>query len=129
MYTILQTCSITIPTEVAADREQHQKSDGTLIPRLTIPLAIIQDPYRLFMAIKFNFASKNDIPIESVKFRGIFGEKPLPNTEADELSDNMCRKDLAPPPKILQAISEEAREYVVTLLDLILQGVNWDYER
>ena len=76
MYTTLQTCSTTIPTEVAADGEKHQKIDSALIPRLTIPLAIIQDPYRLFMAIKFNFASKHDIPIENVKFRGIFAEKP-----------------------------------------------------
>ena len=127
MYTTLQTCNTTISAEVTADREKHQKPDRAIITSLTIPLAIIQDPYRLFMAIKFNFASKNDIPIENVKFRGIFGEKP--NTAADELSDNMCKEDLAPPPKILQAISEEAREYVITLLDLILQGVNWDYER
>ena len=39
---------------------------------MIIPIAIIQDPCRLFMAVKLNFATNNQIPIESVRFKGIF---------------------------------------------------------
>ena len=52
--------------------ENDGDSDKVEIPKFVVPMAIIQDPCRLFMAVKFNFATSNNVPMESVRFKGIF---------------------------------------------------------
>ena len=93
---------------------------------MIIPIAIIQDPCRLFMAVKFNFATNNQIPIESVRFKGIFrdtlefGVKDFVYLEDDQ-DDPMAWLTK------FREIEKMSKEYVIALSGLILQGVNWDY--
>ena len=95
---------------------------------MMIPIAIIQDPCRLFMAVRFNFATNNDIPIESVRFKGIFrntlefGVKDFVHLDDDQ-EDPMAWFNK------FQKIDKRSKDYVIALSGLILQGVNWDYGR
>ena len=91
-------------------------------------MAIIQDPCRLFMAVKFNFATSNDVPVESVRFKGIFRD-----TMDFGVKDFVYLGDEAADPMAwltkFQEIDENSKEYVIALSGLILQGVNWDYDK
>ena len=93
---------------------------------MIIPIAIIQDPCRLFMAVKFNFATNNQIPIESVRFKGIFRD-----TLEFAVKDFVHLDDDQDDPMAWLAkfrqIEKMSKEYVIALSGLILQGVNWDY--
>ena len=95
---------------------------------MIIPIAIIQDPCRLFMAVRFNFATNNDIPIESVIFKGIFRD----NLEYG-IKDFVHLEDPEEDPmawlKKFQKIEKRSKDYVIALSGLILQGVNWEYGR
>ena len=91
-------------------------------------MAIIQDPCRLFMAVKFNFAITNDIPVESVRFKGIFRDSLEFGVKdfvflGDDQVDPMAWLEK------FKQIEERSKEYVIALSGLILQGVNWDFGR
>ena len=105
---------------------QDYTSNYTMdIIAITVPLGIVQDPFRLFMAIKFNFAEKNDIPIQNVIFKGIFIDNAFPSPNKEDRDED----ELDSYPNIVQMIGEEASDYAVCIKDLLLVGVNWDFER
>ena len=91
-------------------------------------MAIIQDPCRLFMAVKFSFAISNDIPVESVRFKGVFRD-----SFEFGVKDFVYLGDDQEDPTVwldkYKAIEERSKEYVIALSGLILQGVNWDYTK
>ena len=128
----MQTCNSTTSTKTILDEDKNQqhKTGVYNTPNFIIPLAIIQDPSRLFMAIKFNFASSNDIPIENVKFKGTFCAHFLSTKQDGEVNSNArSEQRFASYQKIFRTIGEDATEYVIAFSDLLVQGVNWDYER
>ena len=81
------------------------------------------------MALRFNFAISNDIPVESVRFKGIFrdsvefGVKDFVFLAGDDQEDPMAWFEK------FKQIEERSKEYVIALSGLILQGVNWDFGR
>ena len=80
------------------------------------------------MAVKFNFAISNDIPVESVRFKGIFRD----SLEFGVKDFVFLGDDQADPMAWLEKfkqIEERSKEYVIALSGLILQGVNWDFGR
>ena len=91
-------------------------------------MVIVQDPCRLFMAVKFNFAISNEIPVESVRFKGIFRD-----SFEFGVKDFVYLGDDQDDPTVwlerFKQIEEKSKEYVIALSGLILQGVNWDYRR
>ena len=126
-YALFQTCSTTSTAKADPKGEENRGVQSFNFPTLIIPLAIIQDPRRLFMAVKFNFAASKDVPMENVKFQGIFHDKSeMEHLEADNRTGE--ENALSSYKKLLD-IDKEAREYAIVLSGLILQGVNWDYER
>ena len=122
---MLQMCATTVPTQPTTTNKRHENNENIDLPELTIPLAIIQDPCRLFMAIRFNFATSKDVPIESVRFKGIFCDK----SEMEQKGADNRTGEKEPWYQKMLDIEEGSREYVIALSGLILQGVNWDYER
>ena len=109
--------------------EERDKNNGMVdLPTMIIPISIIQDPCRLFMAVRFNFATNNDIPIESVRFKGIFRD-----TLEFDLKDFIHLDEPQEDPLAwltkFQQIERRSKDYVIAVSGLILQGVNWDYSR
>ena len=73
--------------------EERDKNNGMVdLPTMIIPISIIQDPCRLFMAVRFNFATNNDIPIESVGGQEISGS---PITKKPKLGLESAEEQLA----------------------------------
>ena len=116
------------PPENTTTEQRDGNNEKIDLPSMIIPIAIIQDPRRLFMAVRFNFATKNDIPIESVRFKGIFRD----NLEFGVKDFVILGDDEEDPMAWInkfQQIEKRSKDYVIALSGLILQGVNWDYGR
>ena len=121
-------CAGSNNTDKSGTAETDASGDKVDLPKLIIPMVIVQDPCRLFMAVKFNFAISNEIPVESVRFKGIFRD-----SFEFGVKDFVYLGDDQDDPTVwlerFKQIEEKSKEYVIALSGLILQGVNWDYRR
>ena len=124
---IFQSCLDSAPPKTSTIGENDGDTDKVEIPKFVVPMAIIQDPCRLFMAVKFNFATSNNVPMESVRFKGIFRD-----TVEFGVKDFICLGGEETPLQWLQKfqeLDENSRSYVIAVSGLLLQGVNWDFEK
>ena len=121
-------CAGSNNTDKSGTAEADASGDKVDLPKLIIPMVIVQDPCRLFMAVKFNFAISNEIPVESVRFKGIFRD-----SFEFGVKDFVFLGDDQDDPTVwlerFKQIDEKSKDYVIALSGLILQGVNWDYRR
>ena len=72
-----------------------------------VSLEVLYNPERLLTAIRFDFARRHHIPADQIYFEGIVCQSVQEVSTSGEMESGN----------------------VFCLLNLCLQGVNWDYER